>query len=618
LPMIDKNTFKKPLEYSGDKITLCLKKCPTVTLVTAKGTCKLFFSDPEVTKYPAALVDDICADSAVANFGMNSGTYFNDTYNRCIPSSFDINKELSDVLPDMQNYEQPNLSNISTAVSGIENFLELYHYSWYHTVANDLRTCFFPDLILIILISTGFTLALFHLLMFASSCCGGSKTCQAAYWLNYIIFLAVGIAVIVYTWIKYSQSTSNRVVLRDLGIILIFVVLSGAVTGLFAYRTLLNFVMRLMDEARSFILSEYWKFVFAIPVTTMAFFAVHMAIWGEIMRYCTSVFKDTSYHARVDTTRSKDYLIVMASFMFMVMYVTTHMVFYCQGFVVSVATSIWYFTRMTGKVKYTNYPVKTGTSWLWNFHGGTMFLGSFTLAIFNPFRAIFGLFQSKMRAGGVCAQKCSCCSTCRQCFDAFMLYLSDFNFIQTAINSAGFFDGGEDLILLFTQAGIQPGCLTSVSWSFFLAKLTLTLSIIPISINFLYFGRTDLFLPGGPIVLSIMIAWLIAEIWIGMLKTIMATVFICCLEDMKINNCLHDKSGSSANLDLFCSSELRNCVIKLREIGTNLTVEGERRGSMMMGRASSQSGRASRVGRGSRVSKMRRPSMADYDDPYFN
>ena len=106
----------------------------------------------------------------------------------------------------------------------------------------------------------------------------------------YIIFLAVGITVIVYTWIKYSQSTSNRVVLRDLGIILIFVVLSGAVTGLFADRTLLNFVMKLMDEARTFILSEYWKLVFAIPVTTMCFFAVHMAIWGEIMRYCTGRF----------------------------------------------------------------------------------------------------------------------------------------------------------------------------------------------------------------------------------------------------------------------------------------------------------------------------------------
>ena len=97
------------------------------------------------------------------------------------------------------------------------------------------------------------------------------------------------------------------------------------------------------------------------------------------------MFKDTSYHARVDTTRSKDYLIVMASFMFMVMYVTTHMVFYCQGFVVSVATSIWYFTRMTGKVRYTNYPVKTGTSWLWNFHAGTMFLGSFTEGWENGF-----------------------------------------------------------------------------------------------------------------------------------------------------------------------------------------------------------------------------------------
>ena len=82
-----------------------------------------------------------------------------------------------------------------------------------------------------------------------------------------------------------------------------------------------------------------------------------------------------------------------------------------------------------------------------------------------------------------------------------------------------------------------------------------------------------------------------------------------------MNNCLHDKPGSIASPDLFCSSELRNCVIKLREIGTSLTVEGERRGSMAMGRRASQGGgggRASRVGRGSRVSKLRRPSMADY------
>ena len=194
-----------------------------------------------------------------------------------------------------------------------------------------------------------------------------------------------------------------------------------------------------------------------------------------------------------------------------------------------------------------------------------------------------------MRAGGACDKKCHCCVKFRQCFDAFMLYISSFNFIQTAVNSSGFFDGGEDLILLFTQAGIQPGSLTSVSWSFFLAKLTLTLGIIPISVELLYFRREDLFLPGGPIVLSILIAWLISEMWIGMLKTVMATVFVCCLEDMKLNGCLHDKNDDGDG-NLFCSEDLRRCIIRVREISSQLTETAEMRASVVVGGRSSLSG----------------------------
>ena len=57
---------------------------------------------------------------------------------------------------------------------------------------------------------------------------------------------------------------------------------------------------------------------------------------------------------------------------------------------------------------------------------------------------------------------------------------------------------------------------------------------VPFSINFLYFGRNDLFLPGGPIVLSVCMAYLIAQIWLSILSTAMATIFICALEDWRM------------------------------------------------------------------------------------
>merc|ERR1711881_431858 len=92
------------------------------------------------------------------------------------------------------------------------------------------------------------------------------------------------------------------------------------------------------------------------------------------------------------------------------------------------------------------------------------------------------------------------------------------------------------------------------------------MGIVPFSINFLYFDRDDLFLPGGPIILTILMTYLIADIFLGVIQTIMSTIFVCALEDWK----LHEIGKQDENVQLFASSQLKDCIAELREIKPSL------------------------------------------------
>ena len=76
-----------------------------------------------------------------------------------------------------------------------------------------------------------------------------------AYWLNYAAFAITGIIVVAYAWAKYGESESDRVVLRDLALILTAIVILGCVAGIFVDRVLMNFLMVLLDETAKMIFS---------------------------------------------------------------------------------------------------------------------------------------------------------------------------------------------------------------------------------------------------------------------------------------------------------------------------------------------------------------------------
>ena len=59
---------------------------------------------------------------------------------------------------------------------------------------------------------------------------------SGVYWIAYTLFLLTGITVVVYLWITYSADQSNRVIVRDIAIILTVLVVTGGYHGAITFK----------------------------------------------------------------------------------------------------------------------------------------------------------------------------------------------------------------------------------------------------------------------------------------------------------------------------------------------------------------------------------------------
>ena len=551
-------------------VVLCVKNCPNKADIGAKN-CQQYLSTNEMTKYPADLLVLTC--NKLENFGMEDDSVFKETNSRCIPSksnshyynpnyNLDVSNSTGLVEESIKNF------NVMNNVKASIDFLEIYNYSWFHILMTDIVTSLWQCLI-IFGIGLAFTFLLVHILIFLSA---AEKLNLALYWINYALFIIVSIIVTVYSWVTYSKDTSSRIVLRDLSIVLTIITILIFICGIIVDRSALNLISALYSEAKEFLTTLWLKFILLVPLFTILCYLVTFAYFGFILRYVSSVFnKPTEAELANYTTgdiitpsRAKDYLIVMTIFLVGVFYMFCHFIIQCQNFVVATAVSIWYFTTPDSPFKKKPiYITKTGTSWLWQHHHGSLVQAAVVLSVIDPIRAVFIWFQSKLKAGGCFERNFTLCVSMRQFFDTLLVYFSKMNIIQIALNSTTFFGGGEDVVYLLIESGIQPGILTTHSWMMFVTKITISIATIPFSIIFLYLNRTDLFRPGGPIVVGIILTLLVSHIYFSVVSTAMETIFICVLEDWK----LHGKGiKDPEQVSLFCSHRLKIAVSEVKEI----------------------------------------------------
>lgn len=151
-------------------------------------------------------------------------------------------------------------------------------------------------------------------------------------------------------------------------------------------------------------------------------------------------------------------------------------------FVLIAVACIWYFDR-EGE-RYSS-PIKTGFSWGFNLHYGTVVIGSLILGLTWPFQLLVG-FMSRMvnSAGGG-----NMCITILQVivslFEKIFMFMNKHAYVETVLNSRGFFFGSFYASMTISQNLIRFGSLAGIVGLAMIFADLLIASVVTISCHVL-------------------------------------------------------------------------------------------------------------------------------------
>lgn len=141
-------------------------------------------------------------------------------------------------------------------------------------------------------------------------------------------------------------------------------------------------------------------------------------------------------------------------FFWIVSYINTY-----YRFVLIAAASIWYFDR---KGERFSSPISTGFSWGRNLHFGTLAIGSLILAILWPFQLLVSFASRMVNSGG----GGNMCLTILQIivglFEKIFMFMNKHAYVETVLNSTGFFWSSFKAMSIISQNAIRFGALAGI------------------------------------------------------------------------------------------------------------------------------------------------------------
>ena len=120
---------------------------------------------------------------------------------------------------------------------------------------------------------------------------------------------------------------------------------------------------------------------------------------------------------------------------------TTAFFMVAMNFILSSATSQWYFAETTNGVQDLGTPVLTGAKRAFGIHGGTMAFGSFLVAVFETIRMVVDYLakKAKKESGGNVCVRCACCiaQCCAHCFEKCVKFITSEAYVFCALFGTG-------------------------------------------------------------------------------------------------------------------------------------------------------------------------------------
>ena len=316
-------------------------------------------------------------------------------------------------------------------------------------------------------------------------------------------------------------------------------------------------------------------FFFVAVITTFVWLYGYICITsiGTITASGSSQSKDVDYGPAV----SNMLWIMIFGFFWLMAFILS-----MNEFVIIVSAASWYFSDKTipdDDGIPGDSEVWKGFAWIFQYHFGSLALGSLLIAIVWIIRAIFEYVAEKVQdaAGdnGFTRALLCCVRCCLDCFDRFMRYITRNAYIYMAISSESFCSSALNAFILILKNSAKFAFVEGFSDVFmFLAKVCISVFTTATGVlcMSLFLSETPVSSPIVPALIMLLIAFIVAGIFVSIFDTGANTILQCYLIDMDVSKSQGLGAGKKhipAGLQRF----LAECAIDEKDLKASNKVE---------------------------------------------
>eukprot|EP00042_Codosiga_hollandica_P038302 m.310639 g.310639 ORF g.310639 m.310639 type:complete len:659 (+) comp55355_c0_seq1:221-2197(+) len=347
---------------------------------------------------------------------------------------------------------------------------------------------------------------------------------------------------------SYSDNTKMFLALMILSFICTLIVLVLIVS----LRKRISICVAVFREA-SRALMRMPQVLFA-PIITYVFLAAFFAYWIAVYLYLVTSGSPTADAAtgHVEYVQSNENYRRMWWYHLFGLFWNASFILACGEFVIASSVVTWYFTRDKAAL---SSPVSSSIWRLLRYHMGSLIFGSFIIAVVQFVRYII------MRVHALTARKSNaairfilcCCACCLWCLENCLKFLAKNAYIEIAIHGASFCTAARMAFKTLLENVLRVAIINSVgTFVLFLCKLIVVALTVIIAMAWLQ-SKDDVHFWSLIVLVIGIFAYFIAELFLGIYKMTIDTIFLCFAEDCKHNNGLDRPYFMHANFYKFLS-----------------------------------------------------------------
>ncbi|XP_060870832.1 choline transporter-like protein 1 [Metopolophium dirhodum] len=392
-------------------------------------------------------------------------------------------------------------------------------------------------------------------------------------------FVLIGVVVVsisgsIFLWITWKQKSDSeikdQVAQRDVNTYFAFALIATISTIIIlliivAMRSRIALVVQLFKESGKAIQSM--PLLLIQPMVTFLFLCLAIILWSYfavlIQGSGSPAFEPLSHNVYY----KKDQLMKFARvYNILVLVWVIEFIIGCQHMIIAGSVATWFFTRNKDNV---SSPISTSISYLFNYHMGSVALGSFIIAVLQIIRAILNFIDETLKdsKNEVAKSLYKIFQCLFSCIQQFIQYLTRNAYIEIAIYGDNFCRSGQQAFKMITSNVLRVAAINSVGdFVLFLGKVLVVTSTVLLGFKMLETKPGVLHL-WVPLTVAGIFAYFVAHCFISVYEMVIDTIFMCFCEDCNLNDGVTQEYYMSKELMDFVESSQK--VLRIGDGATN-------------------------------------------------